>query len=325
LAFALAAACGNSSMNPGVDGPVGTDGSDAGTDAAIPPGWDMLISRTWTLPSAGSEAFECVRIKFTEDKWISGFKPLAPPGTHHSLLTLDPVTTQTGSFDCDGTTGFSPTGTRLLYASGQNTNELVFPPGIAVHIPAGQYITLNLHLLDTSDFGMHDTSGVFVQTVDPSTVVHEIDATFAGTQSLNIPADGMDHTQIGSCAAPNTWHVFALWPHMHENGVHAKLSATDSNNVSQMLLDKPFDFTAEHIYSMNETVINQGDLIVNQCTYNAGVHTCNYPSGACIEGTCQSDGYCHIPYGDSANGEMCYTAIYKYPAGDVPVYGCHSG
>jgi hypothetical protein len=306
-----------------VDGPGSSDGSGAGTDAAVPPGWTMLISRTWSLPSSGSEAFECVRIKVDQDYWISGFKPLAPPGTHHSLLTLDPVTTQTGNFDCDGSTGFDPIAARLLYASGENTNELTFPPGIAVHIPANAYITLNLHLLDSSDFGMHDTSGVLVQTVDQAQVTHEIDATFAGTESIDIKADGQNHAIVGGCSAPSAWHVFAAWPHMHENGVYTRASSTDANNVSRMLVDAPFDFTNEKIYSMNETVLNQGDLINVQCTYNAGTHTCSYPNGACLEGSCQSDGYCHVPYGESANGEMCFTALYKYPAGDVPVYGCH--
>jgi hypothetical protein len=323
LAAGLAAACGNSSMMNPVDGDASSGDSDAAPDAEIPPGWEMLISRPWSLPTGGSEDFQCVRIKVEEDTWISGFKPLAPPGTHHSILTLDPVTTQTGNFHCDSATGFNGTSTRLLYASGINTNELVFPDGIAVHIPAGSYITLNLHLLDGGDFGMHDTSGVLVKKIDPSQVVHEIDATFAGAKRIEIPADGMNHTVVGGCSAPYTWHVFALWPHMHENGVHAKLIFTE-NNVSNTVLDEPFDFTAEQVYPMNETVVNQGDLITVDCTYNAGLHTCSYPGGACIPGTCESDGLCHIPYGEVATGEMCYVAMYKYPAGDAPVYGCGS-
>jgi len=322
-AVALAAACGNGSMNNPVDGSGSTDGSDAGSDAAIPPGWKMLIARSWSLPSAGDEAFECVRIQVKEDTWISAFKPLAPTGTHHSLLTLDPVTTQTGDFDCDPAVGFNGSTTRLLYASGLNTNPLVFPQGTAVHIPAGAYITLNLHLLASGDFGIHGMSGVLVQTVDPSQVVHEIDATLAGAKAINFPADGANHLVTGGCAAPNTWHVFALWPHMHEAGVHAKLIFTE-NNVSNTVLDEPFDFSAEQVYPMNETVVNQNDLITVDCTYNAGMHTCSYPGGACVPGTCYPDGFCHIPYGENSAGEMCYVAMYKYPAGDVPVYGCGS-
>jgi hypothetical protein len=320
-AVALAAACGNGSMNNPVDGSGSTDGSDAGSDAAIPPGWDMLISRSWSLSFGGDEAFKCVRMKVDEDTWISGFKPVAPTGTHHSLLTLDPVTTQTGNFDCDPAAGFDPVADRLLYASGYDTNELVFPQGVAVHIPAGSYITLNLHVLASGDFGIHGTSGVLVQKVERSQVVHEIDATFAGARNINFAADGMDHLVTGGCAAPDTWHVFALWPHMHEAGVRSKLIFTE-NNVSTTVLDEPFDFSSEHVYPMDETVVNQGDLITVDCTFNAGLHTCTPPDGACVPGTCKPDGLCHIPYGESSAGEMCYVAMYKYPAGDVPVYGC---
>jgi hypothetical protein len=321
-AVALAAACGNGSMMNPVDGSGSPDGSDAGSDAVIPPGWDMLISRPWSLPTAGSEAFKCVRIQVPQDMWISGFKALAPTGTHHSLLTIDPDTTQTGEFNCDPAVGFNGTSTRLLYASGLNTNELMFPQGTAVHIPAGAYITLNLHLLASGDFGIHDTSGVLVKTVDHSQVVHEIDATLAGAKRIDFPADGQDHLVTGGCAAPNTWHVFALWPHMHESGVHSKLIFTE-NNVSNTVLDEPFDFSAEQVYPMSETVVNQGDLITVDCIYNAGMHTCDYANhGACVPGTCYPDNLCHIPYGESSAGEMCYVAMYKYPAGDAPVYGC---
>lgn len=323
LAVALVAACGNSSMMNPVDGSGGSDGSDAGSDAAVPPGWDMLISRTWSLPTAGSEAYECRRIKIDQDMWISGFRAIAPAGTHHSILTIDPATTETGNFDCDGSMGFNGDTTRLLFASGLNPNDLTFPPGIAVHIPAGSYITLNLHLLDSGDFGIHGESGVLVQTVDPSQVEHEVDATFAGSESINFAADGQNHTVEGGCNASNNWHVFALWPHMHESGVRATLVVTDASDVSRTLLDQPFDFSSEKTYPMDDMVMQAGDLISVRCTYNAGLHTCTPPGGACLEGTCYPDGYCHIPYGETANGEMCYVAMYKYPAGDVPVYGCH--
>jgi hypothetical protein len=308
-------------MNP-VDGS-DSGGSDAGIDAPIPPGWETLISRTWSLPNAGAEAFKCARIKVDHEMWISGFKPLAPVGTHHSLLTLDPVTTQTGNFDCESSTGFDPIAARLLYASGINTNELEFPQGVAVHIPKDSYITLNLHLLDSGDTALLDTSGVLVKTVDASEVVHEVDATFAGTESIDFPADGGDHYVVGGCSAPTDWHVFAVWPHMHESGVHSTLAFT-ANNVSTMVLDTDFNFANEQVYPMNETVVNEGDLITASCTYNAGMHTCDYAHHqACIPGVCEADNFCHIPYGEAANGEMCFVAMYKYPAGDVPVYGCH--
>src|SRR6476661_6672281 len=66
LVVALAAACGNSSMNT-ADGPGSSGGSDGGTDAAIPPGWEMLISRPWSLDAPGADVSRCARIKVDHD------------------------------------------------------------------------------------------------------------------------------------------------------------------------------------------------------------------------------------------------------------------
>jgi hypothetical protein len=315
------------------DGPA-TTGSDAGPDANIPPGWTPLITSNWQLTPAGTttggdEIYWCKRMKVTQDVWISGFRALAPAGTHHAILTIDPVSTQVGEWGCDSTVGFDPQD-RLVYASGLSTNDLLFPTGIAVHLTAGQYITLNLHLLNASDNYRMDTSGVLVQTIPQSQVTHEIDATFAGTRSIDIKDDGIDHFFVGGCTAanaqmaagssPSDWHVFALWPHMHQFGTHAKFLVNGTTTV----LDQPFDFTAEKTYPMNETVIHMNDTITARCDYQIPTQTCTYPTGACTYGSCATDGYCHVSYGESAGGEMCYIAMYKYPAGDVPAYGCHN-
>jgi hypothetical protein len=320
LAVALAG-CGHGPMEA-IDGPNGSGSSDAGIDAPTPPGWTMLISTHWQLSGPGDEQYFCRRMKVPADMWISAFRPLAPAGTHHSVLTIDPTTPQVGSFSCDNATGFDDQ-SHLLFASGLQTNDLVFPQGIAVHLTAGQYITLNLHLLDSSDVEEMDESGVYVQTVDPSQVTHEVDATFAGTRTIDLKADGTMQSLYGGCSAPEDWHVFALWPHMHQFGMHTKLNITTTANQTTTVLDQPFVLSDEKTYPMNEMIIHQTDAISTVCSYIVPMQTCTYPTGACIPGTCEPDGFCHIPYSESSTGEMCYTALYKYPAGDVPAYGCH--
>lgn len=334
LVVALAA-CGNGSMHS-TDGPTMTGSDAAGSDADVPPGWTDLIDGHWHLEPAGQVGAEinwCHRMKVQQDMWINGFRALAPAGTHHAILTIDPATTQTGEFGspyCDSTVGFDPTD-RLIYASGLNTNDLVFPPGVAVHLTAGQYITLNLHLLNASASSRTDVSGVLVQTIPQSEVTEEIDATFAGTRSLDIKSDGTDHYYVGGCTAgtaqmnagatPQDWHVYALWPHMHQLGTHAKFLV----NGSEVILDQPFDFTAEKAYPMSETVIHAADTITARCDYLVPTQTCvSGGSAVCTYGSCGSDNYCHVPYAESAGGETCYIAMYKSPAGDVPPYGCHA-
>jgi hypothetical protein len=234
---------------------------DAGPPDA-PPGWTELIARTWGPLPPGAETYECRRIQVPSEMWISGFRALSPLGTHHEVLTISTSASQLGDYDCSaGNLDF-----QMLYAAGVNTDDLTFPAGMAVHLPAGSYINLNLHLFNATDMSLSEESGVYVQTLDAAQVVHEIDMTFSGTININIPSDGQPHTAIGGCSAPRDWHVFALWPHMHQTGTHQSFVVTHAG-VPTTMLDQPFQFTEQRNYPMTETVIHQADQIATTCTY----------------------------------------------------------
>lgn len=295
-AAVLLAACGAPGGHP-LD-PDATPGSDGSADAAVPPGWTKLISRSWSL-TPGYEGYQCRRAQITQDMWITGFRALSPLGTHHEVITIDPNDSVTGDYNCSASSG--TLSGQMVYASGIGTPDLIFPTGVAVHIAAGTWVNLNLHLFDTTDNNLADESGVLVQTIDPSQVVHEADMTFSGTLSISIPSDGQQHIAQGGCNAPTDWHVFALWPHMHKIGMHQSVIVTHSGTPATML-DTPFSFSEQKNYPMSETIFHQGDSIQTTCTY---VNT----TGSTVT------------FGDSTNDEMCFTGIYKYPAGSN-VYSC---
>src|SRR5690349_7264359 len=102
-------------------------------DASSTGGWQPLITKGWTLMPGGEKTSDIALDTLTEDIVVGGLRPLAPPGTHHTLLFR-------------GTTG-----TNAIYASGVGTNELVFPAGKAMRIPAGTTIGLQLHIYNTTD------------------------------------------------------------------------------------------------------------------------------------------------------------------------------
>jgi Copper type II ascorbate-dependent monooxygenase, C-terminal domain len=293
----LLCACGKPGASSGPDAG-GSGGDGAASDGGA--GWTKLISRSWTL-EAGTEEYACTRIQVPTDMWISGFRALSPLGTHHEVLTIRPTLDgQTmGDYPCSS----GELDPQLLYAAGLNTDDLVFPAGDAVHLAAGSYINLNLHLFDVSDNNESGESGVLVQTIDPSQVVHEIDAVFSGTFNIDVPNDGMPHTASGGCQAKTDYHVFALWPHMHQIGVHQRLTVTTSN-VPTTLLDTDYSFSEQKNYPM-QAVIPAASQILTTCTYvnNTGAT---------------------ITYGDSSTEEMCFTGIYKYPAGAMTASGIGS-
>jgi hypothetical protein len=294
LAFVLAVgACGGGNGNPATDGNNGS-GSDAplGPDGATADGWTPLISRTWTLAAGATNTYKCTRIKAANEMWVAGFRAASPAGTHHSVLTISTTNTQTGDYDCSA----GSLDNQMLYAAGVGTDDLAFPPGVAMHIAAGTYINLNLHLFNATDQMMADTSGVLVKIVAQADVVNEADMMFSGKAPFTLTAGTGPQEVIGGCSAPTDWHIFTLWPHMHQIATHQKWTYTPSGGATVTLLDDDFVFTEQKNYPIPDTVIPSGARIETTCTY---VNTTGHS----------------VSFGDGSDKEMCFTGMYKYPAG----------
>lgn len=271
-----------------------------GSDAAVPAGYQMLISRSWTVPS-DTETYKCVRIQVPSDMWITGFRSLSPVGTHHSVLTISTSSSQTGDYDCNA----GSLDNQMLYAAGVGTDDNEFPAGVAIHLAAGTYINLNLHLYNTTDATLNDTSGVLVKTVDHSQVQYEADMQFAGTFVINIPSDNQPHTATGHCSVSSDFHIFTLWPHMHQTATHQTFSVTPSGGSPSMMLDSAYNFNDQKNYPMVDTVVKAGSTLTTTCTYQNNTGTT-------------------MTFGESSNNEMCFTGIYRYPAGGS-LFACAYG
>lgn len=293
LASVFVLGCGGGGgTNPGGDDG-GTNNPDGKTaDAFVSQdGYTLLVSRGWQLAPGATNTYRCVRIKTTQDMWISGFRPLSPVGTHHAVLTIS-TGGQLGEYDCNA----GNLDNQMLYASGVGTDDLVFPGGVAMHIPAGTNINLNLHLFNATDNMITGTSGVLVKIVDQASVVHEADMMFSGTPQIFIQSDNQPHTAQGGCTAPVDWHVFTLWPHMHQTATHQKWQFTPTGGQAKVMLDDNFAFEEQKNYPIADTIIPKGAQILTTCTY--------------VNNTGKT-----MTFGDGSDKEMCFTGMYKYPAG----------
>lgn len=276
---------------------------DPVVDARSNEGWTPLIGRSWSLKAGSTNTYVCTRIQVTRDMWIAGFRADSPRGTHHQVLTISTSSTQTGDYNCSAGT----LDNQMLYAAGVGTDDFVFPDGVAMHIAAGTYLNLNLHLFNASDTDIANrSSGVLIKEVAPAAVVHEADMMFSGTSLIFINNDGQPHTAEGGCTAPTDWHVFGLWPHMHQTATHQTWSYTPKQTGTPIkLIDDNFLFEEQKNYPIAETVIHQGDSILTVCTYvNSGKNP--------------------IFFGDGSDKEMCFTGMYKYPAGGS-LFQCTTG
>lgn len=291
----------------GVLGACKSDSAGGPADAAPDPvdsanseGWTALIGRSWTLPIGATNTYRCTRIRVDNDMWIAGFRAAAPLGTHHAVLTISSAGGQVGDYDC----GAGSLDTQMLYAAGVGTDDLLFPPGVAMHLAAGTFINLNLHLFNATDNPLANSSGVLARVVQPADVVHEADMMFSGTFAINIPNDGQRHTAQGGCTAPTDWHIFTLWPHMHQTGVHQTWTLAHGGTVTA-LIDDDFLFEEQRNYPIADTLIRKGDVINTVCTYINNTKTT-------------------MTWGDGSDREMCFTGMYKYPAGGS-LFQCTGG
>jgi hypothetical protein len=100
-------------------------------------------------------------------------------------------------------------------------------------------------------------------------------------------------TKTGTCTVNATQTLFALFPHMHQWGVHFKTTLT-INGVDQVLHDDNYEFEHQYVKSFTPITLNPGDKIKTECTYN------NTTGG-------------ELHYGESSDTEMCYSLLYRYP------------
>jgi hypothetical protein len=270
----LAAACG---------GGGGTDpGVDAGLDAPGSEQWVVLVDREWTL-APGTEDMPRAMRTLEEDLYVRAIRPLAPPGTHHTLLGL---VTPSG-----GDPGTSPDG--LIYASGVGTDTLYMPPGVGFRLEAGKVLSLQLHLYNVGEAPLSGRSGIEVLLTAPDQIDDLAEIVLAGPLSLSIPPG--THTISGDCTATTPQTVFAVFPHMHQLGTHFRTLATTAAAGTVVLHDEAYRFDEQRIDPVDPVALARGDKITTECTWtNPGTTT--------------------VGFGSSSDTEMCFSILFRYPA-----------
>ncbi|WP_437668735.1 hypothetical protein [Sorangium sp. So ce131] len=286
------------SSGSGVGGSIGTSGSGgsdgsggessgSGSGGGDSGGWTTLIDGTWEL-APGTEGYWCTRKTIEEDTYVKAFRALAPPGTHHTLLLRSNGGSPDGQSACGATLGAD-----MLHASGVGTDDLTFPEGVAVKIPRGTQLMLNLHLFNTNPSTLEGVSGTLVQQVPESAVEQVAELVLAGTFDISIPPNG-SQTVEGTCRFPGDSTISAVWPHMHMRGTHMKVTYEGASG-SKVLHDGPFAFGDQKNYPLSPVKVAAGEAIRVECTYE---NPTPHPIG----------------FGDSSTSEMCFAGLYRYPA-----------
>ena len=254
----------------------GSNADDTGDDTNTPDappndppdadmsGWTTLISRSWTVPQGVYDIYRCTRILVDRDIYVEGFRSDAPLGSHHAVLTWSESAAPLGDYNCNVN---SLDYEHMIYASGVGTDDLVFPEGVGVHIPAGAYLHLNLHLFNAGDTEITGTSGVRIREL-PSEPPTLADMMFAGDMNLSIPPGVPNHIETGGCTLNRAYSVVSLWPHMHQHATHQRIEHTRGETTT-VLLDENYSFSDQQNWPQDPILDFQaGDELRVTCTYH---------------------------------------------------------
>lgn len=258
--------------------------------AATDAGRRHLVGVDWELP-AGQERYLCARITVPEDVYLRGFYPLSPPGTHHTaVVAFEQARGPDGVSLCDAS---SIAGGQSVGGSGVGTRGGPMPDGVAKQLLAGSQLLLQLHLFNVGQDAQAGRSGAEVETTTKDAVRWLSDGVAVGPLKLDVPPGRS--VQRGTCTVDHDYTVYAILPHMHEMGVHMRVSARRAAGAV-VLYDGAYDFSDQLIYPLDPVPLATGDTLEVECTYDN-----------------TRDRVLH--FGESTLDEMCIAGLSRYPAG----------
>jgi hypothetical protein len=274
LSVLVVTACSSDGMTVGDDD---DDDDMTGTpDAGAEPlDWQPLITADWSLPPGGENTSDVHSVTLDRDIYVGAIRPIDPPGTHHTVM------------------GYEGSTAGIIYASGVGTNQLVFPEGVGLKLPAGVQLTLQLHIYNTSENPLSGTSGVEIVEVAAADVVQEADLFLPGPFLFNLPP-GQESTASGTCTVTQPQTVFALFPHMHQLGTWFKTSL-EVDGQTMVLHDAAYDFNEQAFKAFAPIELSPGDKIMTECTW---FNTLGQ----------------NVIWGESSDAEMCFSILYRFPA-----------
>ncbi len=220
---------------------------------ALADGWtigkpDAVFSMTedYKIPAAGTIQYLYIRIpvNLPEDRWYTAveIKPSARGNVHHIIAYTEPhsdAPTKPGNtFGPTNITGVSP-----------NKPGLVFEPGIAKLLRAGQDIILQMHYTTNGTEATDRTQVGFIFAKEPPKQVHVTG--LAVQPRFVIPAGDANAEVKASAEIKQDLVMTSLTPHMHVRGKDMTYTATYPDGTSEVLLSVPrYDFNWQITYEL---------------------------------------------------------------------------
>jgi len=254
--------------------------------------WVTALTRSWSLP-ASTEAYKCHSELATSDRYYTGFRLASPSAAQTELyLLVRPSVTQVGDYDCSSS---DILGGEAIYAAGAGTTPVTFSGGKGVHVAAGQYLQMVVHINNTSASPVTASTTIEGRVAAAKDVTTPIDMFFVGRIQFALPADSDTNVVNASCGTVADMHVVAEIPLLRSLGIHQTFTQKDPSSVIHVIFDSGFD--PQHVVFTSlgtDSLLVGGSQIFASCTY---VNT----TGVVVN------------FGESAQNESCLLGLYRYP------------
>lgn len=252
-------------------------GAPEGDPAQLPPpltfdtGWtlgepDLILSYpdTYTPPASG-DAYRCfpMATNLTTDRYVAGIDvhPGDRASVHHVIAFLDTTGASAAldaadpepGYSCFGGPGFDLSADATLGGWAPGYRAFKFPEEIALRLPAGSRVVLQVHYHshdgdphpDRTEFAAYYTEGTPEQLLRIVPLINN---------DFEIPA-GADNYRVSAFIPyiPFSVHLWAIAPHMHLLGRSMRVETTDLSSTSRCLIDIPdWDFNWQAMYRYRE-------------------------------------------------------------------------
>ncbi len=274
------------------------------------PDCELQPVRPYHLTAEGPDVYRnfVLPIDFKEDRYVSAmeFKPGNRAVVHHVVLYIDP-TAQSAKMDGKETEpGYSVPGVTIgvfaaewgeVWVPGRTPR--FFPPGVAVKIPAGSKLVMQVHYhkngapqTDSTRLALyfaHDTVKQILQT-GPL-----LNAGFA-------LQPGNAHQQVTtSVVLPMDVHIRTVFPHMHLLGREMKVTATlPTGETKPLIYVKDWDFNWQETYLLREPMaLPKGTRIDVAAVFDNSDRNPRQPSHPPHE----------VHWGEQTTDEMCLAVL----------------
>jgi len=273
--------------------------TDDGEVALDPPtrGYQLHMG-PFEIP-AYTEVYQCkiLQTPNTESADIIGLQHLASNSVHHFNVwaILDgPGREMEGS--CSDL--WAETNMALanpLYASQTPSFEGWFPDGVAGRLPAEQWILMEYHAINPTEYDQITEGYVNAIVAEPGTIEHYANGLYGNNVDLEIPS-GQTATFTQQCVVDVPMNVIVMGSHFHETGTLFEVHRIDEEGRrgERVYTNDSWESPALEFWTEEPLVLSPGEGFEFSCHYeNTTDHT--------------------IRYGSSASDEMCSMAAIYYP------------